>query len=71
MEHPDRSIHETGNQATEGCRLCGSRVGGPVAKLMESGVCCESCFLDRCKEGGAVSADVTLINPIGENHENA
>lgn len=57
MEHPDRSIHEAGNQATEGCRLCGSWVAGPVAKLIEGGVCCESCYLDRCKDSSATSSD--------------
>lgn len=36
----------------DACALCGTRVAGLAAALVEGGACCESCYLDRCKAGG-------------------
>lgn len=35
--------------ADNDCRLCGGRIAGLAVGLSEGGACCESCYLDRCK----------------------
>lgn len=38
----------------DGCRLCGGRIAGLAVGLADGGSCCESCYLDRCKNDANV-----------------
>lgn len=38
-----------------GCRRCGAAIAGPSVALVEGGRCCESCYLDGCKQGAQAS----------------
>jgi len=36
--------------AEEGCHRCGAQIAGFASGLIEGGGCCESCYLDKCKD---------------------